>query len=181
MIHPDIYVKSNHKGLGVFAGRDFKRGEILWIIDENDLRLTFDHYNSSKKEDQDKLNVHAYMDSEYNVILAWDAGKYVNHDCEPNSTSLIQFDNISIALRDIQKDEEIVEDYASYFAHFETFNCQCQSERCRGKVLSGQDLHEDLRLDLAEIAPVIRSLDQHLLTIDNEESRKFLILLDTFK
>lgn len=178
MIHPDIYVKSTHKGLGVFAGRDFKRGEILWIIDDNDVKLTLDHYHNS--DDQEKLNVYSYMDCNYNVIVAWDEGKYVNHDCDPNSTSLIQFDNISIALRDISKDEEIVEDYASYFAHFETFNCQCQSDKCRGKVSSENAFQEDLRLDLKEMAPIIRSMEQYLLTIDNSESRAFSEILDKF-
>lgn len=179
MIHPDTFIQSNHKGLGLFARRDFKRGEILWIIDDHDIKISLDTYQTIDEKQRQKLNIYSYMDFQYRVIIPWDEGKYVNHDCEPNSTGLVQFDNLSIALKDIKAGEEIVEDYGCYFGHFETFNCRCHSPRCRGKVSSKQIYQPDLRIDLAEIAPLVRSLDQYLLKIETKENIEFLKILRT--
>ena len=177
MIHPDTFVQSNHKGLGLFARRDFKRGEILWIIDDHDIKVTLHDYEALDIHQRQKLNIYSYMDFQYRVIIPWDEGKYVNHDCEPNSTGLIQFDNLSIAMRDIKAGEEIVEDYSCYFGHFETFDCRCSSSRCRGEISSKHAYQVDLRIDLTEIAPVIRSLDQYLLKINTKENIDFLRIL----
>ncbi|MFD2574333.1 hypothetical protein ACFSUS_27105 [Spirosoma soli] len=39
MIHSDTYIASIPKGLGLFAKRHFKRGEILWIADNIDVKI----------------------------------------------------------------------------------------------------------------------------------------------
>ncbi|MFM6293008.1 MAG: SET domain-containing protein, partial [Dolichospermum sp.] len=131
MIHPDTFVSSTQKGMGLFARRDFQRGEVLWIIDDHDVKIPLEDYMALDEQQKQKLNIYSYLDFFHRVIIPWDEGKYVNHDCEPNSTGLIQYDNISIALREIKAGEEIVEDYSCYFGHFETFKCMCGSYNCR--------------------------------------------------
>jgi SET domain-containing protein len=177
MIHPETFVQRTHKGLGLFAGRDFKRGEILWIVDDHDIKIPLETYEALDEQQRQKLNIYSYMDVRHRVIVPWDEGKYVNHDCEPNSTGLSEFDNISIALRDIEAGEEIVEDYRCYFGHFETFQCQCGSTSCRGQISSDQPYEADLRIGLQEIADTIKSHDQCLLNVEAQETKEFLQIL----
>ncbi len=171
MIHPDTYIAKTPKGIGVFAKRKFNRGEILWIIDDIDLKIPIQVYEKIDPIQKSKLDIYSYEDYEKRVIIPWDEGKYVNHSCLPNSTGLLQFDNVSIAINDIEKDEEMVEDYYSYFAHFESFKCGCGSPNCR-KVIKSQDTYNsDLRLDLEDVAGIILSQPQLLLEMESKESR----------
>lgn len=180
MIHPDTYVKNTHKGLGLFTKRPFKRGEILWIIDDVDVKIPLAEYQNFDPLLKKKLNIYSYLDYGNRAIVPWDEGKYVNHSCAPNSTGLLQFDNISIALRDIAAEEEIVEDYNSYFGHFETFECKCGSPNCRGIVSQEKAYSPDLRLSLAEMAHIIWSLPQPLLAIESDENIEFLEILNSY-
>lgn len=180
MIHPDTYVKKTHKGLGLFTKRPFKRGEILWIIDDVDVKIPLDEYNKFDPFLKKKLNIYSYLDYNKRAIVPWDEGKYVNHSCAPNSTGLLQYDNISIALCDIAEETEIVEDYNSYFGHFETFECKCGSPNCRGLVSQDNAYSADLRLSLEEMAPVIWSLPQPLLSVESDENSDFLEILKSY-
>lgn len=177
MIHPETFVKQTHKGLGLFAGRDFKRGEILWIVDDHDIKIPLEAYESLDEQQRQKLNIYSYMDFQHRVIVPWDEGKYVNHDCEPNSTGLAEFDNISIAMRDIEAGEEIVEDYGCYFGHFETFQCHCGSQSCRGQISSDQPYNANLRINLQDIVDIIKSHVQYLLNIKTQENEEFIKIL----
>jgi len=179
LIHPDTFVKPTHRGIGLFAARDFERGEILWIIDDHDVKIPVNEYSLLDTKQKQKLNIYSYMDFHYRVIIPWDEGKYVNHDCEPNSTGIIQYDNISIALKDIKSGEEIVEDYGCYFGHFESFSCQCGSSNCRKLISNEQSYREDLRIDLSEIRGLINSLEQPLLKIRTKENQEFLRILES--
>lgn len=177
MIHPDTYVKRTHTGIGLFAKRPFQRGEILWITDDIDAKLPLAAYLALDAIQQQKLNIYSYVDNKNRVIIPWDEGKYVNHSCTPNSTSLLEFDNISIALRTIEADEEILEDYSSYYSHFESFTCQCGAPNCRGVVEQNHAYRSELRLALADIAPAIHSHPQTLLSIQSSENDLLLATL----
>jgi hypothetical protein len=177
MIHPDTCVKPTPKGLGMFAKRPFRRGEILWIADDFDVKIPLAEYETLNRFERKKLDVYSYLDSRGRVIIAWDEGKYVNHSCSPNSTGLLEFDNISIALRDIAAGEEIVEDYYSYFGHFERFTCQCGAPNCRGEIRDTNSYEPTLRLSIHDVAPLLRSLPQLLLQVQSEENRELMELL----
>ena len=63
---------------------------------------------------------------------------YFNHSCEPNAGLRGQI--FLVAMRDIAKDEEITFDYCMSLSEFEgsdfaiSFDCQCGSPSCRGRV-----------------------------------------------
>lgn len=177
MIHPDTCVKPTPKGLGVFAKRAFCRGEILWIADDFDVKIPVAEYEMLNRFERKKLDVYSYLDSRGRVVIAWDEGKYVNHACAPNSTGLLEFDNVSIALRDIANGEEIVEDYYSYFGHFERFRCQCGAPNCRGEIREDNAYEPALRLSIHDVAPLLRSQPQVLLQVQSEENRELQELL----
>lgn len=181
MVHPDTFVQPTGKGLGLFTKRHFKRGEILWIADDFDLKIPVQEYLSIDEKQLRILNVYSYLDYRNRVIVPWDAGKYVNHSCAPNSTGLLEFDNVSIALRDIHAGEEIVEDYCCYYGHFETFTCLCGSPNCRGVIGNDDSYDPELRLHLEDLAPLMLSIDQHLLHIKSAENTDFLEILSRYR
>lgn len=179
MVHPDTYVRPTDKGLGLFAKKSFKKGEIIWIADDLDLKYPLPDYLSFEDNVRSILNRYSYMDFKNRVVIPWDSGKYVNHSCSPNSTGLLEFDNISIALRDIDPDEEIVEDYCCYYGHFETFHCLCGSPHCRGIIGYNNSYDPSLRLRMRDIAGALLSFDQRLLHFSFEENREFLQILSS--
>lgn len=180
MIHPDTYVKLTPKGLSLFAKRSFKKGEILWIVDDFDLKIGLPDYQKIQELQRKTLDRFSYLDYKSRVIIPWDEGKYVNHSCAPNSTGLLEFDNISVALRSIRKDEEIVEDYYCYFGHFEEFRCLCGAPNCRGMVREQNTYDEGLRLSLKDVASIIFSQPQPLLQVQSEENNEFFEILATY-
>jgi hypothetical protein len=177
MIHPDVFVRNTHKGLGLFAKRSFRMGEILWLTDEIDVKLPLDVYMRMDAAQKRKVNVYCYLDDQNRVVIPWDEGKYVNHSCAPNSTGLLQFDNISVALRDIEPGEELVEDYHSYSGHFESFACACGADLCRGMVHCHDSYDPSLRLDLSQIARTMLAVPQKLFEMQTEETRALSALL----
>lgn len=115
-----IVKKSKIHGKGVFASRNFKKGEVVlkWDISH---RLT--------KEEVDKLpeNEKRYiicMDGRY--ILMQPPARYINHSCDANTYA----DNFcDIAKRDIKKDEEITGDYSDDISK-QSFECKCGCKNC---------------------------------------------------
>lgn len=180
MIHPDTYVKQTSTGLGVFAARKFVRGEVLWISDDLDIKLSYEDYEKLPWQTKEKVSIYGYLDFDNRVVIAWDEGKLVNHSCSPNSTGLLQFDNVSVALRDIEKDEEILEDYYCYYGHFETFNCGCQAEKCRQIILNNNSYDPSLRLDFAEVGELMTSIPQYLLSVKSKVNEEFLETLTLY-
>lgn len=181
MTHPDTYVKTTPKGLGLFARKAFKKGEILWIVDDFDLKIPLAHYLQIEEKQRKVMDIYSYLDNKNRAIVPWDGGKYVNHSCAPNSTSILQYDNLSIAMRAIQPDEEIVEDYYCYYGHFEDFRCLCGAPNCRGYIRQNDSYDPGLRFSLDEIAGDIFSLPQPLLQIQARENREFLAMLKKYR
>jgi hypothetical protein len=65
-----------------------------------------------------------------------DAWLPLNHSCDPN----VWLEGLDlVARRPIRAGEQICAEYATFTAHnLEPFQCQCGSDRCRGRV-SGTD------------------------------------------
>jgi uncharacterized protein len=180
VIHPDTYISKTPKGMGVFAKRKFNRGEILWIADDFDVKIPLQTYEKLDMIQKAKFNIYSYLDYDKRVIVPWDEGKYVNHSCAPNSTGVLQYDNISVALHDIEKDEEIVEDYYSYYGHFETFTCHCGAPNCRHQIKRDETYDADLRLNLEDVAGLILGQPQYLLDVESKENKTFKSFLQAF-
>lgn len=149
----------------------------MWIADDFDLKIPVQDYLRIAENQRRILNVYSYLDYKNRVIVPWDSGKYVNHSCAPNSTGLLEFDNVSIALRDILPGEEIVEDYCCYFGHFETFTCLCGAPDCRGIVGNDNSYDPGLRLHLEDIEKELLSMEQYLLSIQSDENVEFMKII----
>ncbi|MCC7570803.1 SET domain-containing protein-lysine N-methyltransferase [Candidatus Micrarchaeota archaeon] len=125
----DVVVKkSKIEGKGVFAARDFKKGEV--VIKWNLLhQLTKDE---AKKLSEKEKKYLAHIDGK--IIVQQSPAKYVNESCNPN-THVKNF--CDVALRNIKKGEEITSDFSSNLGPGETMKCNCGSKNCR-KIIIGK-------------------------------------------
>lgn len=123
----DVSVKeSKIEGKGVFAERDFKKGEVVLKWDTKNL-LTEDEV---AKMPPDERSYVSYFKGKY--ILMQEPERYVNHACEANTYAK---DFADVALRDIKKGEEITADYTDEHLPGVGIQCKCGSVSCRGIII----------------------------------------------
>ena len=120
-----IVKESKIEGKGVFAARDFKKGEV--VLDWSD-SLIFTPEQAKKLPEEDKKYI--YYDRNKRVLVKSPA-RFVNHSCDPN-TFICNF--CGIAKRDIKKGEEITEDYSKENNPDLKLECNCGSKNCKGIV-----------------------------------------------
>ena len=112
--------ETGDKGYGLFASRDYRKGEI--IVKVRGVRIS----------DTDKRLTHRAVQVGKLVFIEpsrfspiW----YLNHSCEPNAH--MDMDTL-IARRAIVRGEEIAADY-SLFTNYPTWDmeCECKAKKCR--------------------------------------------------
>lgn len=120
-----IVKKSKIEGLGVFASRDFKKGEIVikWDISH---QLTSDKIKEITEKEKKYV---AHSNDKY--ILMQSPAKYVNHSCDANTYAENFCD---VAKKNIKKGEEITGDYSEEGIPGEVMVCKCKSKNCRGVI-----------------------------------------------
>lgn len=119
---------SGIEGLGVFAKRDFKKGET--VFKWNPLKALTEEELASMPESE-KRYVNPLEDG--TKVLMNIPERYMNHSCDANTNAL---GNADVAIRDIKAGEEITADYFTEGAATEMgFSCSCASEHCRGNIV----------------------------------------------
>jgi hypothetical protein len=130
---------SGQLGRGVFALRDFKKGDIV-------IKGIVEKVIESRGE-------HTFTIHGVNVVLAGPAC-LVNHSCDPNCMHVFNdsgtFD--FIARRYIAAGEQITHDTSAYEYRVEHFSqkCLCGSESCRGEVKGWKDLTREEQESIRE-------------------------------
>jgi SET domain-containing protein len=120
---PDTIVKNSKiHGKGVYAAKDFKKGEIVLRWDLSN-KLTKEQVEKLSKEDKKYV---AYFNNEY--ILMQPPARYVNHSCDSNTYSK---DFCDVAKRDIKNGEEITGDYSENESPGFKMKCNCRSKNCK--------------------------------------------------
>lgn len=113
---------SKIQGKGVFAARNFKKGEIV-------LRWDTSHLIPADKvtqlSDKDKKYI-SFFNNKY--VVMQEPEKYVNHSCDANTTAVNFCD---VATRDINKGEEITGNYSEELLPGTEMTCNCGSINCR--------------------------------------------------
>ena len=123
---PDVIVReSKINGKGVFATRDFKKGELLlkWNISHE-----VSEEEANKMPDEEKRYV-AFWAGKY--VLQLPPARFVNHSCAPNT---FVKDFCDFARRDIKKGEKLTSDYAKEPEPNMNMKCNCGSKNCRGVI-----------------------------------------------
>ncbi len=121
-------------GKGIFAKENIKKGEIVFI--KGGHILTRDEIFSSGV-----INSYFPISDEYflgatNKDEEDQIKLYQNHSCNPNVG--LHGEITFIAMRDIEKDEELTVDYAFIDNEDYSFECTCGSNNCR-KIITGFD------------------------------------------
>ena len=117
MINTDFFVKRNKKGFAVYAGRPYKKGDVVCVM-EGERKIPDDLFNVLQ------IGRGVYMNLKKPYV-------YFNHSCDPN-TGMRGVATL-FALKNIKKGEEITFDYSTTM--WEDFRCLCGSKKCRGAVI----------------------------------------------
>ncbi len=120
---PGVVVKKSRiEGKGVFAARDFKKGEIVVQWDMTHILTAV----QAKRVPASKQKYVAFVDGKY--ILNQPPACFVNHSCNANTTVKNFCD---VAVRDIKKGEEITANYADDATPDFAMHCNCGSKQCK--------------------------------------------------
>ena len=117
-----VIKKSDIHGNGVFAARDFKKGEIVMRWKPKYLPLS----EKDNFSDDEKKYIYILEDK---IRVMQEPEKFVNHSCDNNTYVA---DECDVALRDIKKGEEITANYDN--DGLSEFECQCGTSSCRKMV-----------------------------------------------
>lgn len=118
-INDIIIKKSKISGKGVFAKRNFSKGEII-------LKWKPKLIKKSEIEKLSKRNRTFIQKIGKNSYLMQAPERYVNHSCDPNTIAKNKSD---IAARNIKRGEEITSDYSGQGA--KSFKCECGGRTCK--------------------------------------------------
>jgi SET domain-containing protein len=133
------------KGKGIFALRDIRKGEIISTF--TGPRVKLERLDEFPPEVVDHLfNVGT---DEY--LMAREPEVRTNHSCDPNAG--IVRDVCLIAMRDIQKDEEITFDYSIIIDDDWALECRCGSPLCRKIIGKFRDLPLEIKEKYKDFTP----------------------------
>jgi hypothetical protein len=114
-------------GMGVYAGRDIKKGEIIHVLSGEKMTLgqLVERVLTKKERIDDPFQI-----GRRTFIYLDKLSRTFNHSCDP--TGGIRKTSELFALRDIQKGEQITYDYSMVIAPTDwKMRCFCGSKKCR--------------------------------------------------
>ena len=164
-ISKNVYVgESKIHGTGVFANRNFKRGELILEID--DTRVV-DEENPLDPE-LGEFDYHCDYLENGKTVLMRSPERHINSSCDPNVfVKTIDEVRFVVALKNIKSDEEIAYDYIIDCHEGEVWECSCGSDRCRKQIVSSFfELPTKLQL---EYLPLLNNwfIREHLEKVEN--------------
>lgn len=121
--------KSKISGKGVFANRNFLKGEV--VINYPNCSEVLGEKQFQKLSPYQKKYVSSFNEGEYTFFKS--PARFVNHSCEPNIKSNGKSD---IAIRDIKINEEVTSNYQGENVPGLNFKCRCGARDCRGLIKS---------------------------------------------
>jgi len=133
MIHPKTELKfiNEHVGYGVFATEYIPEGTVVYVKDSLELVISPTDYLLHSEDVQQVIEKYSYIDPQGNRVISWDFAKYVNHCCNCNTISTGY--GFEIAIRDIEKGEQITDEYGIFNLTAE-MEVSCGMENCRKKI-----------------------------------------------
>ncbi len=118
--------KSAKQGMGVFASRDFSKGDFVLEIDDS--HVVTDESKLTKEQHEFHCD---YFSNK--IVLMQEPEVYINHSCDPNVYVKTKNGVRNVyALQDIKKGDEITYDYSVNGDNEGVFKCNCGSQNCRG-------------------------------------------------
>ncbi len=175
MLHPHTELKFVNQsiGYGVFATRHIPAGTITWVRDALDQTFSAEEIATFDGEYREILEKYTFIDAAGQAVLCWDLARYLNHSCSANC--LAAGYDFEIAIRDIEKGEELTDDYGSLNLK-DSFKCLCGGKDCR-RTIYPDDLvsfcerwDADLRMAFARLNLVEQPLKRFIKNLPEIES-----------
>lgn len=175
MIHPNTELRfiSEQIGYGVFATELIPEGTIVYVKDSLELIVSPSDYLMHSEEMKEVIEKYSYIDENGNRIISWDFAKYVNHCCNCNSISTGY--GFEMAIRDIQKGEQITDEYG-IFNLSEEMTLHCGQAGCRKKI-SPEDFdnyYQDWDQKIRQAIPSLFLVEQPLMPFLDRGTREEL-------
>lgn len=134
------------RGVGVFAAKQFQRGEVVMMDFDGDY---FDQVLSYRELEGLKINLSHPLQVDLDAfrIPSGNIDDFTNHSCDPSTgIRLFPRGTIVLAIRDIEVHDEITFDYSTYLNNpYERMVCHCGSANCRGVIGNFRTLPKDLQ------------------------------------
>lgn len=162
MIHPDTELRyvSPEIGHGVFATRPIPKGAIVWVQDPLDRVISPEEMSGLDPMLWERASTYCYRDREGRFVMSWDHNRYINHSFNPNC--MMTPYGLELAVRDIQPDEQLTEDYGTLniLEPFEPID----EGQARKRVLPDDllDHHPEWDAKLAAAFPLLPQVEQPL-------------------
>lgn len=133
-------------GLGIFAARPFRAGEVVMVDDDGDYYRNVVSYQELRRRGYD-LDITLQVGPDAFKLPNGSLDDFTNHSCDPNTgIRLTDRGTIVVALRDIATHEELTYDYSTYLNNpYESLRCLCGAANCRGVVGNFSTLPAELR------------------------------------
>lgn len=141
-LNPKAKAEKGLAGQGVFATDKIAKGELICMWGGDVVTVEqFESLPASLK--------HYFLQIEENLLIGptkeenVDAAEFFNHSCDPNCG--IRGQVALVAMRDIEKEEELTFDYAMAETYGQEWECQCGTSTCRKNILGSDPFLPELR------------------------------------
>ena len=139
-----IVKKSPIHGLGVFAAKDFQKGERILVGDESRVLTP----ENPLRPENGEFDYHCDYLAGGKVVPLGYPERHINHCCDPNAYVAYVGDvRGTYARRDIRAAEEITHDYCINGYGDLVWQCNCGSPRCR-KLIHADFFHLPFELQV---------------------------------
>ncbi len=128
MVKNIVVKETKNKGKGVFALKDFRKGEFIFRYKKGKV-ITRKNLNNLTKWESDHIDE---LDNNKFELMKKPAC-FVNHSCDPNT---ITKGRSYFALKNIKIGQEICVDYRSKGIFKNKWKCVCGSKKCKGYIIS---------------------------------------------
>ncbi|MCX5812826.1 MAG: SET domain-containing protein [Proteobacteria bacterium] len=171
--NPVLILKDCKHGKGVFAGKKFKAGETIFVCKAELCTYEQLPYPYDATEDRwVQVGDNLYMGP------TGDFDDFINHSCDPNAALIIPAGDAVrggvalIALREINKDEEITFDYSTTMDEDDwEMDCCCGSEKCRKRIRDFKYLPEDTQQAYIRLGIIPEYIMKNLKKLSNPKGQ----------
>lgn len=132
--NPYTIAESNRYGKGIFANRKIKKGEVVFTV----------------KGEKTKIPSIYTVPIDFDLYInPFPPTKFLNHSCDPSCGIKNRIE--IVAMRDLEKGEEITIDYAMIVDEYsdkklkQDIHCDCGSKNCRGEFGSYKKLPKKIK------------------------------------
>jgi SET domain-containing protein len=106
-------------GLGLFVSEFIPKDAIVWeFIEGVDVKITQEKFNNLNEAQKEYFYKYAWLQEDGYYYSSCDLTNFINHSYTPN---LKVIDDVVIAIRDIQPEEELFENYQEFDLEFNEY------------------------------------------------------------